>query len=187
MGAPRCVLRVPEPRDAAPLHALFDDPAVMRYVGDGTVRDLDYYRGFVEGQREVFDAEGVCLYVVEHDGVPAGFVGAQRWGLPWGPQGEMEIGWRLGRAFQGLGIATSAGLAVIARLRCHGVGRAVAVIDAENSASVRVAERLGMRLEARYEVPGESLAADADPDHPGRTVLEYRVDLLRPDGNAPRS
>ena len=85
---PRDVLRVPEPRDAATLHALFDDPEIMRFVGDGSVRDLAYYEGFVRRQAEASRAEGVCLFLVEHDGAPAGFVGAQRWRLPWGPEAD---------------------------------------------------------------------------------------------------
>ncbi|WP_202864875.1 GNAT family N-acetyltransferase [Rothia halotolerans] len=177
MSAPGVVLRVPEPRDAEPLHALFDDTAVMRYVGDGTERNLDYYRGFVEGQREVFDAEGVCLYVVEHDGVPAGFVGAQRWLHPWGPQGRLEIGWRLGRAFWGRGIATVAGLEALERVRGAGHREAVAMIDVANAPSIRLAGRLGMTFGSRHEVSGHELTAGADPGHPGRSVLEYRVEL----------
>lgn len=173
----RDVLRVPEPRDAATLHALFDDPEIMRFVGDGSVRDLAYYEGFVRRQAEAFRAEGVCLFLVEHDGAPAGFVGAQRWRLPWGPEGEMEVGWRLGRAFRGRGIATSAGRRVLERLRSAGPPSAVALIDDGNAASIRVAERLGMRLGARHEVEGSQLAADADPSRPGRTVLEYRIGL----------
>jgi RimJ/RimL family protein N-acetyltransferase len=176
-SAPRCVLRVPEPRDAEPLHALFDDPAVMRYVGDGTVRDLGYYRRFVEGQREVFDAEGVCFYVVEHDGVPAGFAGAQRWLHSWGPQGRLEIGWRLGRAFWGRGIAAAAGPQALERVREAGHREAVAMIDAGNLPSIRLASRLGMTLGARHEVSGRELTAGADPGHPGRSVLEYRIEL----------
>ena len=54
------VLRPPEPSDAEPLHLLFRDPEVMRWIGDGRVRDLAYYEDFVHHQRELFRTKGYC-------------------------------------------------------------------------------------------------------------------------------
>lgn len=64
---------------------------------------------------------------------------------------QVEIGWIFNPAFSGRGYATEAAraLAVAAfdELRAH---RVFARLDAENTASARVCERLGMRLEARF-------------------------------------
>lgn len=63
--------------------------------------------------------------------------------------GTVEIGWVIRPDVAGRGYATEACRALIdAAFRTYGVRRIVARIDAENTASARLAERLGMRLEA---------------------------------------
>jgi RimJ/RimL family protein N-acetyltransferase len=64
--------------------------------------------------------------------------------------GNVEIGWVIRPDVSGRGYATEAVRALIdAAFRRLGVRRVVARIDAENDASARLAERVGMRLEAR--------------------------------------
>lgn len=64
--------------------------------------------------------------------------------------GNVEIGWVIRPDASGRGYATEAVRALIdAAFRLFGVRRVVARIDAENHASARLAERVGMRLEAR--------------------------------------
>lgn len=64
--------------------------------------------------------------------------------------GSVEIGWVLRPDAAGHGYATEACRALLdAAFRIYGVRRIVARIAAENTASARLAERLGMRLEAR--------------------------------------
>ncbi|WP_350348170.1 GNAT family protein [Agromyces sp. G08B096] len=62
---------------------------------------------------------------------------------------QLEIGWVLHPAFQGRGLAAEAAGAALAfafeRLRPH---RVQAILDARNTASARLCERLGMRREA---------------------------------------
>jgi RimJ/RimL family protein N-acetyltransferase len=63
--------------------------------------------------------------------------------------GTVEIGWVIRPDVMGRGYATEACRALVdAAFRIYGVRRVVARIDAENTASARLAERLGMRLEA---------------------------------------
>jgi RimJ/RimL family protein N-acetyltransferase len=64
--------------------------------------------------------------------------------------GNVEIGWVIRPDVSGRGYATEAVRALVdAAFRQLGVRRVVARIDAENDASARLAERVGMRLEAR--------------------------------------
>lgn len=64
--------------------------------------------------------------------------------------GNVEIGWVIRPDVSGQGYATEAVRALLdAAFRILGVRRVVARIDAENQASARLAERVGMRLEAR--------------------------------------
>ncbi len=62
---------------------------------------------------------------------------------------EIEIGWRLRPAFWQLGYATEAARAVLRYgFDVVGLDEVLAEIDAENVASIGVAERLGLRRKA---------------------------------------
>jgi RimJ/RimL family protein N-acetyltransferase len=58
----------------------------------------------------------------------------------------VEIGWRLAPAWWGLGLATEAARATVGHARdALGLASVVSIIDERNGASLRVAEKLGMR------------------------------------------
>ena len=61
------------------------------------------------------------------------------------PSGDIEIGWHLHPAAWGRGIATEGARGVLAHAFGHGLEKVLAVVYAENVASQRVAERIGMR------------------------------------------
>ncbi|HEX2073793.1 MAG TPA: GNAT family N-acetyltransferase [Geodermatophilus sp.] len=147
-------LRVPSAGDAVEWDRLFHDPAVMRHVGTGQLRDLAWYEAFAARQRELAERTGLCIFTVVVGGVVAGFTGIQPWPQDWGPVGTPEIGWRLGRAFWGRGHATTAARGVVRLAREHGVERVVALVHAENTRSVAVARRLGMTRERVHVPPG---------------------------------
>ncbi|MCI9889811.1 GNAT family N-acetyltransferase [Micrococcales bacterium 31B] len=152
-------LRVPRAEDAAAFHALFDDPEVMRYIGDGSLRPLDWYVDFVARQRTASDETGVCLFAIRVGGETVGFAGVQRWSQPWGPAGEPEIGWRLGRAHWGRGFATAAARESLGRARALGI-EPFSMIHVENAASMRVAGRLGGRAVHQWAGPAGLVAAE---------------------------
>ncbi|UFS60078.1 GNAT family N-acetyltransferase [Subtercola endophyticus] len=83
----------------------------------------------------------------------AGFVGLQPWTRPWGPVGRIEIGWRLGVAFQGRGLATAGAQAALERGRAAGIDSPVALIDLRNAPSIGVATKLGMTCECEFDAP----------------------------------
>ena len=61
------------------------------------------------------------------------------------PTGDIELGYTLARDCWGRGYATEAAAACLAAgLRHLGAPRIVAAVDAENDASMRVAERIGL-------------------------------------------
>jgi RimJ/RimL family protein N-acetyltransferase len=141
-------LRVPTAADAGTWCALFDDPEVMRYIGDGKLRDEAYYADLVERQRALAESTGLCLFSVVVDGRVVGFTGVQPWRHSWGPVGVPEIGWRLGRAFWGRRYAARAARSVVERARAAGVPHLVAMIHEDNAASFAVARTLGMISES---------------------------------------
>ncbi|MFC9296108.1 GNAT family N-acetyltransferase [Streptomyces sp. NPDC057011] len=148
-------LRVPTDEDARAWHRVFNDPEVMEFLGGPA--ELSLYEEFTARQR-MYDAQlGYCLWtLLDADGEVLGFTGAQPWPAEkaWGPVGELEIGWRLGRAAWGKGYAYAAALATLERVRAAGVPYVVSMIDDANVRSIAVAERLGMTLAERFPLPG---------------------------------
>jgi RimJ/RimL family protein N-acetyltransferase len=94
-----------------------------------------------------------------------GFAG--RAGLRWtAVEGEaaVELAWTVEPARQGRGLATEAARAGLELGRAQGIERIVALVLAENVASRRVAEKIGMEL-------------DGEAEHAGLPHLLYRCSL----------
>ncbi|MEU5041335.1 GNAT family N-acetyltransferase [Streptomyces griseorubiginosus] len=146
-------LRVPTDEDAVAWHRVFDDPDVMEFHG-GKSAELSFYEELTARQRR-HDAElGFCLWtMVDEGGRVIGFTGAQPWPRDWGPTGEIEIGWRLGREYWGRGYATVAARMTLERLRAAGVTDVVAMVRPGNERSIAVTRRLGMDLAETFPDP----------------------------------
>ncbi|MFD4574913.1 GNAT family N-acetyltransferase [Streptomyces sp. NPDC058417] len=146
-------LRVPTDEDAVAWHRLFDHPEVMEFHG-GRSADLCDYEELTARQRRHDAERGFCLWtMLDASDRVIGFTGAQPWEREWGPTGEIEIGWRLGREFWGQGYATAAALTTLERVRAAGVPEVVAMVLSRNARSVAVTQRLGMRLADVFTTP----------------------------------
>ncbi|MER6036451.1 MULTISPECIES: GNAT family N-acetyltransferase [unclassified Streptomyces] len=153
---PAVRLRVPTDEDAFSWHRVFDDPEVMEFHG-GRAAEVSVYEELTARQRRHDAERGFCLWsVLDDEGGVVGFTGAQPWPHAWGPAGEIEIGWRLGRAHWGRGYATAAAEETLDRLRAAGVGGVVAMVDARNERSIAVTRRLGMRLAETFTTPASA-------------------------------
>ncbi|MGW3127161.1 GNAT family N-acetyltransferase [Streptomyces sp. NPDC001123] len=150
---PAVRLRVPTHEDAFAWHRVFDDPEVMEFFGGGSA-ELSVYEELTARQRR-HDAElGFCLWTMTDEaGQVIGFTGAQPWPHQWGPRGEIEIGWRLGRDHWGKGYASAAARMTLDRLRAAGVPEVMAMVRPGNERSVAVARRLGMELAGTFPHP----------------------------------
>ncbi|MEU6216639.1 GNAT family N-acetyltransferase [Streptomyces sp. NPDC047022] len=150
---PAVRLRVPTDEDAVVWHRVFNDPEVMEFYG-GRSAELFVYEELTARQRRHDAERGYCLWTVLGEGDEVlGFTGAQPWPGEWGPKGEIEIGWRLGREHWGKGYVTAAALTTLERLRAAGVPRVVAMVMAENRRSIAVTRRLGMELAEVFTHP----------------------------------
>jgi RimJ/RimL family protein N-acetyltransferase len=149
----RLTLRTWTLEDFEDFASMAADPEVMRFVSaDG--KPLSRY-----GAWQAFSAaaghwalRGFGWFAVR-ERATGHFVG--RVG-PWHPEGwpEFEVGWTLGRQYWGKGYATEAADKAI-EYAFRGLNRAhlVSFIAPENERSIRVAERLGERLEGTATLP----------------------------------
>ncbi|MGR8009015.1 GNAT family N-acetyltransferase [Streptomyces hypolithicus] len=152
--APAPRLRVPTEEDALAWHRVFDHPEVMEFHG-GASAELSAYDELTARQRRHDAEHGFCLWtMLDEGGQVLGFTGAQPWPhTSFGPVGQIEIGWRLGRAYWGRGYVTAAAWTALERLRAAGVPEVVAMVNSRNERSVAVTRRLGMELAETYTTP----------------------------------
>ncbi|MFE9686046.1 GNAT family N-acetyltransferase [Streptomyces sp. NPDC006285] len=146
-------LRVPTDEDAFAWHRVFAHPDVMEFHG-GRSAELSVYEELTARQRRHDAEHGFCFWtVLDEEERVLGFTGAQPWPHEWGPKGEIEIGWRLGREHWGKGYVTAAARATLERVRATGVTGVVAMVNARNERSIAVTRRLGMELAETFTTP----------------------------------
>jgi RimJ/RimL family protein N-acetyltransferase len=153
---PRLILRRWHEEDVAPMAAVNSDPEVMRWIRDGRPLDEAETRHMTGLIEQRWDEEGFGLFAVEvrETGELAGFTGlAVPLFLP-EVLPAVEVGWRLCRAFWGRGFATEAAReAVRFGFEECGLDRLVSIAQIGNTASERVMDKLGMRVERETTTP----------------------------------
>jgi [ribosomal protein S5]-alanine N-acetyltransferase len=140
----RLILRAFEPeRDARRMLEVYGDAAVMRFIPGGPYRRVEAVRATLERYAREQESRGFSFWaVVEHDG--ARVIGDAGFGV-FAQTGDVELGYTLRRDRWGRGYATEAARACLEAGFAHlDIPRIVAVVDAENLRSARVAEQIGM-------------------------------------------
>jgi RimJ/RimL family protein N-acetyltransferase len=155
LSTPRLVLSPAREEDLDPLHALWTEPSVRRFLFDDRVLAAAEARAHLAESAASFAERGFGVWLVREVGSPepTGFAGLLGAG---GREPSLIYGVHPGRC--GRGLATEAGRAVLE----HAFGvlrvpRVVADVDEPNVASVRVLEKLGMRRVGRGVVRGRPL------------------------------
>jgi [ribosomal protein S5]-alanine N-acetyltransferase len=129
--------------DAGAMTRVYCDPEVMRYVPGGALADEAAVRDLLGSYARIQTERGFSSWaVVERE--TGELIGDVGFGI-FEPSGEIELGYTLARDCWGRGLATEAARAALAVGLAHLAPRIVAVVDAENEPSLRVAVRLGMR------------------------------------------
>lgn len=144
----RLVFRHLEPGDLDRLFALYGDPEVRRYFPEGTLtyeETKEELEWFLNGHPEHPE---LGLWATIHKETDR-FIG--RCGLlPWtiDERLEVEVAYLLAKEYWGQGLGTEAAQAILdygfGNLR---LSRLICLIDRENLASIRVAEKIGMTFE----------------------------------------
>jgi [ribosomal protein S5]-alanine N-acetyltransferase len=151
---PRLILRYFKEDDLDQIASILADPDVMRFSLSGP-KTREQTQEFLEAVFYSYEYRKRGLYAVIHkaDTNLIGFCGLLDWEIDGQP--EIEIGYRLDPAYWRQGLGTEAAIAV----RDYGLNqlklkRLIAVIQPENKASIRVAEKLGMRAEKEMDFKG---------------------------------
>ena len=145
-------------------------PAVMRWLG-GVVDEAG--RTAVRARLEGYRADhGHTFWVVERreDGALLGFCGLKRSNQAGGPQGMMEVGWRLREDAWGQGYAKEAAAASLdLAFGRFGADEVIALTVQGNTASWGLMLRLGMarRADLDFDSP------DFDPENP--RIIAYAI------------
>jgi ribosomal-protein-alanine N-acetyltransferase len=138
--------------DRAALAALYADPEVMRYISYGVLDETGL--AYVLAKYERVEAERGFTFWAIVDRESGGFVGDVGFGV-YEPTGEPELGYSLARGAWGKGYASEAAGACLAAAFEHlDTPRVVALVDADNTASIRVAERIGMERQGLVDTHG---------------------------------
>lgn len=141
--------------------AINADPEVMRWIGAGAVRDLEQTRSGIAAIERQWEASGYGLFAIEEraSGDLLGFTGmAVPHFLP-EVMPAVEIAWRLGRQYWGMGIATEASAAALGfGLIDRGLDRIIAIVQVGNGASERIMIKLGMHQERQTTDPATGRA-----------------------------
>jgi RimJ/RimL family protein N-acetyltransferase len=155
----RLVLRPFRDSDLEPWAALNADPDVTQYLGQPLSReDSD---GTAWAINAAYEAQGFGFLAVERrsDGVFLGACGLSK--EKWYPD-DLEIGWRLARAYWGHGYATEAAASWLDHaFHEAGLPRVIAVTDTPNVRSIAVMRRLGMSFDHEAVLEDDGVPFDA--------------------------
>ncbi len=143
LETPRLLLRPFGPGDAALVHAVYSDPAVMRYVATGPMADIANTERLLQDYEAHQRRHGYSFWAVieRSSGTLIGDAG-----LYLTPAGEVELGYTLGAAWWGRGYATeAAGRWLATAFEDLAVPEVIALAEPANVASLHVLDKLGMR------------------------------------------
>ena len=148
----RLLLRHLEPGDLDSLYSFYADPEISQYIPDAprsyaeTQEELEWHMNGHPKHPEL----GLWATIRKQTGALIGRCGL----LPWHINGrdEVEIAYLIDKAYWRQGLATEAAKAILT----YGfvtlkLTRLICLIDERNPASIRVAEKIGMRFEKTGE------------------------------------
>ena len=148
IGTERLILRELKPEDAEDLYRIYSDPLTMEFMGAGSVSVKAEREQIEKHITKYYEKEGFGLWatVLKEDKRLIGRCGLLRYEI----EGvmETEIAYLIDRNYWGRGLATEAARSIVKLAsEKYNFDRLIAVINPQNTASVRVAEKIGMKFE----------------------------------------
>ena len=149
----RLLLRPAGEPDIEPLHRLWTEPGVRRFLWDDEVIRLDRARAVVLASLETWSSRryGLWTVVPSAEAPLVGFCGFRP--SEWAEAPELLFGLSATHWGRGLALEAARAAATWAFETLHAT-RIVAPTDPPNTASVKVLERLGMRFERQGRLQG---------------------------------
>jgi RimJ/RimL family protein N-acetyltransferase len=144
----RLTLRPYEERDFDGFHAVFGSPEVVRWLYEEPATEEESRRRL---ERKISAVALTADYGIAAVELPDGrFVGDAALWYESEANRSLEIGFAFDPRHQGRGYATEASRALLDWAFASGAHRVVGRLEARNTASARVLEKLGMRREATF-------------------------------------
>lgn len=144
----RLILRPWQQDDAHFLFDLESRQESVRYLGPyaHTMTDLEEAKESIRRRQSLGHGIYGIWLIASQEGVPLGNLLLKPVRLSQGVslQAPIEIGWQLHQDAQGCGYATEAAKAVLDDATNRGLRTVIAIVDPNNSPSIRVCERLHM-------------------------------------------
>jgi RimJ/RimL family protein N-acetyltransferase len=155
----RLNLRLYRNEDFDFLASMLSDPEMVRFIGNGQVRDYEGAKRFLDWIYSTYKHGldmGLMVLVTKDDNVLIGHAGLVPQTID--DRKEIEIGYWIAREYWGQGYATESALA----LRDYGshqlgIKRFISLIQPGNIASRRVAEAIGMSVEKEIKLAGQDV------------------------------
>jgi len=151
----RLNLRLLDAADAAFYLRLVNQPSWLRYIGNRGVHTLEQAQlAIAQGPHTMYERFGFCLYLVEikNGGVAAGICGL----IKRDTLDDVDIGFAFLDEHCGRGFAYEAASAVLEHAgRKLGMRRIVAITAPDNTQSIRLVEKLGLRFDRQLILNGD--------------------------------
>ena len=152
----RLALRQFTAEDAAFIVELVNEPSFIQNIGDRGVRSLeDAIRYLEAGPIPSYERNGFGLYLVQlkESGESIGMCGLiKREALE-----DVDIGYAFLPKFWSKGYAVEAALAVKEQARRLRLKRLVAIVDPDNTGSIRVLEKVGLTFERMIQLSADDI------------------------------
>lgn len=146
LATARLRLREPAPSDAQAIFMFASDPTVARYMTWARHVDIDDSRDFLDDAAAGWASGEDYCWVVERERHIVGTVACLF------SEHGAEIGYVLARSAWGIGLGQEAAQAVFDAARAlDDIHRIWATCDPDNTASIRILEKLGMQREGRLK------------------------------------
>jgi RimJ/RimL family protein N-acetyltransferase len=163
LETPRLRLRELDAGDAELVLRVLNTGGFLRHVGDRGVKDIEQASAYLTaGPRASYAQHGYGLWKVslKASGEAVGICGlVRRDSLP-GP----DLGYAFLPGFENRGLATESSVAVLRHgVEVLGLQRILAIVSADNAASIRVLEKAGMQADGEIEIEGIPLRRYAFP------------------------
>jgi RimJ/RimL family protein N-acetyltransferase len=170
----RLLLRQWRDDDVEPYARICADAEVMRYIGGGAALTREQSEAQISDFVRHWEEHGFGLWAIEHkaSGAFVGFVGLSHQDGWTESEHKREVGWRLDPAYWGRGFATEGAVASVRYgFEVLGLERIISIIQPENKASRRVAEKAGLSLQGETRWRGNGVVWYA-VDRPGRETAQ---------------